>query len=123
MMNQFYVTCPSNSSMQLYPNNTLSRFTVKLNKEMELSGQWEVGLCEIQYPTSWHNIRDRLNSFIVREMRPLETTGRRVKTFQDIYKITPGYYSVEELITKMKEECVGNKLGQLGIDITYDSSS
>ena len=123
MMDQFYVTCPSNSSMLLYPNNTLSRFTVKLNREMDLNGQWEVGLCEIQYPTSWHNIRAGYNTFVMREMKPTTIPGRRTKTFQEMYRISPGYYSVKELIFTMKDMCIGSKLEELGIDFTYDSST
>lgn len=90
---------------------------------MDLSGQWEVGLCEIQYPTSWHNIRAGYNTFIVREMRPTLIPRRRTKAFQQMYRIPPGYYSVQELIFKMKDMCIGNKLNELGIDFTYDSST
>ena len=123
MMEHFYLWCPSNSSMTLYPNNTLSRFTVKLNSDIELSGQWEVGLSEIQYPTSWHNIRTGYNTFVVREMRPTTIPRRRTKAFHQMYRIPPGYYSVEELISKMKNMCTGVKLNELGIDISYDSST
>ena len=52
----FYLTLPSNSSLQLYPRNTLTHFTTQLAKDIDLQGQWEVGLSEIQYPHTWHNM-------------------------------------------------------------------
>ena len=54
----FYLTIPSNSSLHLYPNNTLTHFTTQLAKDIDLQGQWEVGLSEIQYPHTWHNMSD-----------------------------------------------------------------
>ena len=123
-MDQFYVTCPSNSSMSLHPDNTLSRFTVSLNTDIELNGQWEVGMCEMQYPISWHNIREGHNSFVLRESKEKNREpGRRGKSFIQTKKIPPGYYSVEELIAKMKKLCTGRKLDELGIDISYDSAT
>lgn len=50
---------PSNSSMNHYPNNTLTKFTVKLPHSLDLSsGQWECGLFEIQFFKSWYNVTD-----------------------------------------------------------------
>ena len=54
----FYLTLPSNSSLQFYPENTLTHFTTHLPHTINLQGQWEVGLAEIQYPHTWHNLSD-----------------------------------------------------------------
>ena len=54
----FYLTLPSNSSLKYYPDNTLSKFTTQLAQPIALSGSWEVGLAEVQYPHSWHNIEE-----------------------------------------------------------------
>ena len=54
----FYLTLPSNSSADVYPDNTLNNFTVKLPRNIDLDGQWEVGLVEIQYPHSWYNVQE-----------------------------------------------------------------
>ena len=51
-----FLTLPSNSSMDIYPENKLSDYTVHLPKEINLSGSWELGLSEILYPNSWYNI-------------------------------------------------------------------
>ena len=48
----FYVTLPSNASMDLYPENVLSQFTVQLNTSLRLTeAQWEVALVEMMYPS------------------------------------------------------------------------
>ena len=49
---------PSNSSMNLFPDNTLSNFRVKLAKELVLPGDWGVALTTISYPRSWYTIGD-----------------------------------------------------------------
>src|SRR5206468_10454899 len=55
-MTQFYLTLPSNSSQQFFPDNTLTEFTTKLPSTIELTGEWEVGLAEIMFPRSWYTI-------------------------------------------------------------------
>jgi len=47
-----YVTLLSNTSKNLYPDNTIAAFTVKLARPVELgfSDIWEVGVCEFSYP-------------------------------------------------------------------------
>jgi hypothetical protein len=55
----FYLTLPSNSSMDYIPDNTLTNFTTRLPQMMDLDGSWEIGLAEIQYPHSWYNIKQR----------------------------------------------------------------
>src|SRR5688572_26285448 len=57
-MAHFYLTLPSNSSMNYYPKNTLRRYTTRLENAISLVGDWEVGLFEIQYPHSWFNLAE-----------------------------------------------------------------
>ena len=58
MMNQMHLTLPSNSSTRYHPNNTLTNFRTRLQKELHLGevGSWEVGLSELHYPHNWNNI-------------------------------------------------------------------
>jgi hypothetical protein len=42
--------------MNYFPDNTLTHYTTKLPKIMDLDGTWEIGLAEIQYPSSAGNI-------------------------------------------------------------------
>jgi len=55
-MSRFYVTLPSNSSSEYYPNNTVARYTSKLANKIELDGDWEVGLAEISMPSMVDNV-------------------------------------------------------------------
>ena len=57
MGDQFYVILPSNSSMDIYPDNKISNFKVHLANPLKLdSTKWEVGLSEIQFPHLWYNM-------------------------------------------------------------------
>ena len=55
-MSRFYLTLPSNSSMEYYPQNTVAQYTTKLTNLIELEGDWEVGLTEISVPSNVENI-------------------------------------------------------------------
>lgn len=57
-MKNFYMTLLSNSSMDYYPENRTSSFTVQLPRYMYLDGHWEVALTEIQYPYTFSNVAD-----------------------------------------------------------------
>ncbi|KAJ1138775.1 hypothetical protein NDU88_005156 [Pleurodeles waltl] len=50
----FYITLPSNASKDMFPDNQISSYTVKLAKPVDLKGPWEVALTEIQYPRTWN---------------------------------------------------------------------
>jgi hypothetical protein len=86
-MDEFYVTLPSNSSMKYYPDNTLCTFTTILPHVIELQGNWEVGLVEIQYPYNWYNIPTDIDA---------RTFNLSVQTengwVEHSFHIPPGYY-------------------------------
>ncbi len=58
MANQFYVTLPSNTDVE----NTPASFQIKLPRNIVLNGEWEVGLSEIIYANTWHNVSKFQNS-------------------------------------------------------------
>ena len=62
MESEFYVTLPSNSSMQYFPDNKTYNFVIKLPRTLQLDGEWEVGLAEIDHPHTWCKIREGKNS-------------------------------------------------------------
>lgn len=62
-MDSFYVTLPSNSSMNVYPDNTLTYFTTLLSKPLDLRGKWEVAMTGISYTRSWYDITKADGSF------------------------------------------------------------
>lgn len=56
-MGQFYMTLPSNSSLEYFPDNTLTKFKVKLPESIRFEGTpMEVGLSELHFPHTWNNI-------------------------------------------------------------------
>ena len=55
-MTHYYLTLPSNSSQEYFPDNTKTEFTTKLSSTIELSNEWEVGLAEIMFPRSWYTV-------------------------------------------------------------------
>ena len=52
----FYITLPSESSKELFPENNPSEYTVRLPQWVHLNGHWEIGLHSIAY-TSWNIIQ------------------------------------------------------------------
>ena len=56
-MNDFYLTLPSDSSMDLYPDNTLSTFRTHLNPTISFKHEeWEMGVASLSFPTEWYNL-------------------------------------------------------------------
>ena len=62
MESEFYVTLPSNSSMQYISDNKTSNFVMKLSRTLQLDGEGEVSLAEIDYPHTWYNTCEGKNS-------------------------------------------------------------
>ncbi len=52
----FYITLPSNTSADTFPNNTASEYMTKLSRRIQLSGEWEVALHTISY-VKWNTIK------------------------------------------------------------------
>ena len=58
---------PSNSSMDIYPDNKIPSFRVNLPEMLQVDPeQWEVALKEIQFPHLWYHVRKHKNCFIGR---------------------------------------------------------
>ena len=51
----FYITLPSESSKDLFPQNNPSEYIVRLPHWIQLKGEWEIGLHSIAY-TQWNII-------------------------------------------------------------------
>ena len=58
---QFFVVLPSNSSMHVYPENTTTHFATYLPRQIELDGEWEVALTEIQIPMTMYHLKKNKN--------------------------------------------------------------
>ena len=112
----FYLTLPSNSSMTFHPDNTLTHYFTQLPKTIDVTGDWEVGLAEIQYPHSWYNIMEpasivitvpELSNFIddLSQLTCSEGYNRACEISKENglpmpshITIQPGYYTAKGLI-------------------------
>ena len=116
-----FLTLPSNSSMDIYPENKVSDYTVHLPKEINFSGSWELGLSEILYPNTWYNI-DTNQCFIYYQRGDLELVA----------VLPPGYYQqpqyvVRQILQEMRREfqvknkaLVGEGILKKPIDFLFD---
>lgn len=55
---EFQIVLPSNASAGFYPNNTPATFKTKLAMPIQLVGEWEMAIVDIQYTHSWINIKN-----------------------------------------------------------------
>ena len=94
--NGFYVTLPSNSSIDIYPNNTLTKYIVRLPRTLYLKEGFEVALAEIMYPVSWNTMSDP-NSYAI------DVVDLKQIKFTTLFIPQAHYQSIEELINKINE--------------------
>lgn len=86
----FYITLPSNACTSVFPQNTASAFTICLARPLELSGAWDVGLAEVQYPHSWNTLSQDATYGIVSQEKHWG------------FKVPRSYYSsIPDLIEEM----------------------
>jgi len=54
--------------MNYYPQNTVVQYTTKLNGQIELDGEWEVGLTEISFPFDVDNVLEGDCYFVINNL-------------------------------------------------------
>ena len=142
-MENFYLTLPSNT--RDFDSNTTAEFRVRLPNPLELDGDWEVGLVEIQYPFSWNNLKGG-HSIDTQDNWILVTFTEKFPVFKNgmiAVKIPPGYYgNIESMINaiekalaawtipgdkstenpSIRSEISLTKLVQLSYDTTYQKT-
>ena len=91
--------------MHIFPNNTLAEYTNHLETALEMeTNQWEVGLCEIQYPQAWDNVRRGSNGFTISYQSP-----RQAGKWTTIDKeVPPGYYATIPDLLRAIESVYGS---------------
>ena len=87
--------------MELFTDNTVSRFLVKLRRALQLTGQWEVALAEISYPTLWENVDSKHCRLAI------NTDGKSWREFG----VTPGYYTDNLTFIRTLEREIGEITG------------
>jgi len=107
---QFYLHLPRNSSLDKFPNSTLTEYRVGLPQTVSLAGDWEVGLTEIHYPHSWNNVQgDFQDRFYVRNQ---ELPG--------VWEVLP---SIGTILSKMKEWVDNEKRFNFDVRFSYNTLS
>ncbi len=96
---QFYLHLPSNSSMDIFPENTLSEYRVQLPQLVQVSEDWEVAMVEIQYPHTWNTVHEGFWSRIyVTEYSSGQPNNARM------IEIPAGHYNSIEAIVETANE-------------------
>ncbi|CAB3997084.1 uncharacterized transposon-derived [Paramuricea clavata] len=54
----FYLTRPSNVSLDVFPDNKTSDYHVQLPQSINLNRNWEVGMYSISYPHRWYTFKN-----------------------------------------------------------------
>ena len=121
MDDHFFIVLPSNASMNLYPDNKISRFKVTLPSSLKLDmKKWEVGLSEIQFQHTWYNIRDGKN-VIYKELKNVPH-DKEIVTIRSKITISPGHYSsVTDILTELDKNDYTKKIEQ--IDYQFNTLS
>ena len=98
-----YVTLPSNSSMDIYPDNKIKSFKVKLLETLQVDpDHWDVALKEIQLPHLWHNVGKDKNYFIGWYKTVIGHSSNKIVEYKFMKEIKPSYYlSMYEIVVEL----------------------
>lgn len=67
---EFYIVLPSNTSMNIYPNNTTTNYVTELPHDINLQDQWVMSLAEIHIPMNFFHIRNENNLVLCYSIHP-----------------------------------------------------
>ena len=109
----FYITLPSESSKDLFPENNPSEYIVRLPHWIQLKGEWEIGLHSIAYTR--RNIIHRLDGTISYAY-PENGTTRTATTG----KTRKHYSSVDEYVSSINELLEESHINKNEIEFTID---
>ena len=114
MTTNYYLTLPSNASMKMYPDNTLAHYITDLPQRIDLSGEWECGLADIQYLHTWYNIGVKDTWMFLNEMNPMGLSPSA--------KIRAGYYKTPmTLMNHIYKGLDSMSTDKVGAKITYSA--
>lgn len=100
----FYAVLPSNASPDIYSNNKTSNFKVQLCERMDLHGDWQVALLEIQYPNTLSHVLKTENWI------EFQDTSKDLK---ERYYIRPGNYVKNvDLISELNDTLLQPRVTQ-----------
>ena len=111
----FYLTLPSESSKDLFPQNNASEYTVRLPHWIHLKGNWEIGLHSIAYTR--RNIIHHLDGTILYGYPENDGTTTMATTG----KMLKHYLSVEEYVSNINESLEESHINKTEIEFTVNS--
>ena len=107
-----YITLPSNSSVQYFPQNSLTQFKTKLAKQIiHDESKWEVALAEISFPKSWVNVQSDENEIYVENNFQFRCLTIPVKRYANNFEF---FHALKECFTLEK---------QLGVTVGYNEKT
>ena len=91
-MESFTIELVCNAFGELFPDNTLSSFTIFLPEQVNSEGHWEVAISELSYPSRYQNITEGYFKFLDEKLSKSTST----------YNLEPGLYtSITEIVEAM----------------------
>ena len=115
MAENFTINLVSNASMQLFPTNTMARFTTLLPQKMELLGDWEVAVLEVSWPAKVKNITN--SSFAISRF---DAASRPTRPNHN-QTIPDGYYpTIDTLMTKLMQTIYQDARIETGLPVSWE---
>ena len=104
---EFQLTVPSNSSAVYFPGNKPNLFKTMLPSTLNLAGEWEVALIDVQYPHNWTNFnRDIIAVIAIAEQNIFEALE---PAFKDSFLLVDGIQGVRKLKAEVEAMLQTNK--------------
>ena len=98
------VTLPSDGSHDVYPQNTLSNFTIKLARTLEFNGEYECALSEIISPNRLVNVREGYNMIDIHRFMKMKG---EINSMKKSYRIPAGSYDSVKKVVAAVENIIG----------------
>ena len=111
----FYVTLPSNASMDFYSNNTAANYTIRMPRTFYLQGKYEVALAEIQYPHTWSTMSPDLEYFVC--------TRPRGDDQYHCSKIPPAFYKTVQVLLDEINRCIAVRVEKDVVTLHYHETT
>lgn len=112
----------SNASMDLFPDNKLSDFKVRLPQPMVLDTNYCVAITRISFTKSYFNYEGGSATVILSESgADFVSPAAEAQTNQLIAKLIPGYYTPEEIVNMINFQIEREiRIEANGQDMIYD---
>jgi hypothetical protein len=106
VMDDFTVILPSNSSMEYFPDNAITRFRTKLAQEINLEGNWVCALTNLIYVKSWYQIPQGAGmiKFSCSDCLDFRHPDSDASAFSVAMRLPFGYYNtIHEIVAQLNK--------------------